>query len=36
MYAAEDARAPRLVDLTTPLTADTQAGTDDGERIPRR
>jgi len=24
MYAAEDAAAPRLVDLTTPLTADTR------------
>ena len=24
MYAAEDAQAPRLVDLTTPLTADTK------------
>ena len=24
MYAAEDAAAPRLVDLSTPLTADTR------------
>ena len=35
MYAAEDSAAPRLVDLTTPLTADTRLELVT-ERTPRR
>ena len=35
MYAAENAAAPRLVDLSTPLTADTRAGTGEGKRSRR-